>query len=366
MEIAISPSSRHSSVPEPSNIESAASAPQPMFDPTVQLKDIIKTLPPEVFVKDRFKAWSHVVLNGILVSLGWLGISVLPWYTLPLSWLFTGTCFFGLFVIAHDCGHRSFAQRKWVNNLVGHIALMPCIYPFHAWRIHHNQHHKYTNHLDLDNTWNPYRVEGFNQFNQFEKWVYRALRGPFWWVGSIFHWGLFHFRWDNLEGQQREQVRYSVVSVMLVMLTGFPLLIATAGWWGWFSLWFMPWLVFHFWLSTVTLTHHTQPQLHFEPQETWHEAKAQLVGTVDCKYPRWFEWICHDINVHVPHHLTTAIPWYNLRRANASLHEQWGSYMTCSELSWTLIKQIIETCHLYSPERGYQSFQEANQESPCS
>jgi len=32
---------------------------------------------------------------------------------------FTGTALTGFFVIAHDCGHRSFAKRRWVNDLVG-------------------------------------------------------------------------------------------------------------------------------------------------------------------------------------------------------------------------------------------------------
>jgi omega-6 fatty acid desaturase (delta-12 desaturase) len=33
------------------------------------------------------------------------------------------------------------------------------------------------------------------------------------------------------------------------------------------------------------------------------------------------EFLCHDISVHVPHHVNAKIPWYNLRAATDSLRE---------------------------------------------
>jgi len=66
--------------------------------------------------------------------------------------VFTGTALTGFFC-AHDCGHRSFAKQRWVNDLVGHLFMLPLIYPFHSWRILHNTH---TNKLDVDNAWQPF------------------------------------------------------------------------------------------------------------------------------------------------------------------------------------------------------------------
>ena len=107
----------------------------------IQLKDIIKTLPRECFQKNRRKAWFSVLLTVLAVSLGYIGIAIAPWFLLPLAWIFTGTALTGLFVIAHDCGHRSFAKRRWVNDWVGHILMLPLIYPFHSWRLLHDHHH---------------------------------------------------------------------------------------------------------------------------------------------------------------------------------------------------------------------------------
>ena len=36
------------------------------------------------------------------------------------------------------------------------------------------------------------------------------------------------------------------------------------------------------------------------------------------------DFLTHDISWHVPHHVSTKIPWYNLRAATNSLRENWG------------------------------------------
>lgn len=36
------------------------------------------------------------------------------------------------------------------------------------------------------------------------------------------------------------------------------------------------------------------------------------------------EILCHDINVHIPHHISSRIPSYNLREAHKVLQENWG------------------------------------------
>ena len=48
------------------------------------------------------------------------------------------------------------------------------------------------------------------------------------------------------------------------------------------------------------------------------------LSQVHCDYPALVEFLCHDINVHVPHHVSSKIPWYNLRAATDSLRSNWG------------------------------------------
>lgn len=328
------------------------------FPSELKLRHILKTLPRQVFLKNRQKAWSQVIINVLWVVLGYIGLAFAPWYFVPLLWIFTGTGLTGFFVIGHDCGHRSFAQRKWVNNLVGHLITLPIIYPFHSWRILHNHHHKHTNKLEIDNAWAPFTPAFYESLPRLLRWGYQALRGKFWWVGSIVHWANLHFNWHKFEGKEREQVRFSVLFVLIGGTIFLSVLITATGFLGFVKFWLMPWLVFHFWMSSFTLFHHTAKNIPFQPINQWHEAAAQLYGTIHCQYPSWVEFICHDINVHIPHHLSTAIPSYNLRQAYQSIKANWGDYCQESRFSWALIREVTEKCHLYSPHDYYQSFQE--------
>jgi omega-6 fatty acid desaturase (delta-12 desaturase) len=74
------------------------------------------------------------------------------------------------------------------------------------------------------------------------------------------------------------------------------------------------------------------------------------------------EFLCHDISVHVPHHVNSKIPWYNLRKANASLKENWGQYMTTTSFNWRMMKQIFTECHVYDPKKNYVPFDNAKEE----
>lgn len=324
----------------------------------LRLKDVIKTIPKACFQKDMRKAWLAVVVNVCMVALSMASIAFAPWFLLPIAWIFAGTALTGFFVIGHDCGHRSFAKRRWVNDLVGHLFMMPIIYPFHSWRIMHNKHHAHTNKMDVDNAWQPFRPERYAEMHPVFQTGYRLMRGMFWWLASTIHWAGIHFNLAYFEPKDRNKVKLSIFSVVAFAAIAFPLLFATVGVWGFIKFWFIPWLGFHFWMSTFTLVHHTAPQISFYEPEDWSEAYSQLTGTVHCEYPGWVEFLCHHINVHIPHHLSTAIPSYNLRMAHESLKQNWGPYLQECEFSWPLMRQIITRCHLYNPAGGYQSFRE--------
>ena len=80
----------------------------------------------------------------------------------------------------------------------------------------------------------------------------------------------------------------SLASVAAFAFVALPALVATTGWFGLVKFWLVPWLGYHFWMSTFTIVHHTAPHIPFKPHEEWNAAKAQLSGTVHCDYPRWY------------------------------------------------------------------------------
>ena len=337
-----------------------ANQPRKSLSPDTKLSDIVKTLPKEVFAKNPFKAWRSVAISVVAAVLGYLAIAFAPPYLLPLAWFFTGTVLTGFFVIGHDCAHRSFAKQIWLNDCVGHLAMLPLLYPFHGWRIQHDVHHLHTNKLDVDNAWHPWTQQKFESEHPATRRLYRALRGGFWWLASIAHWAIHHFNpaTDNVSDRERGKFTFSAVFAVVGGAILLSALVYFTGWWGLVKFWLMPWLGYHFWMSTFTIVHHTYPDIQFKFSEDWNAAEAQLAGTVHCNYPKWVELLCHDINVHIPHHVSTAIPSYNLRAAHASLKDRWSDSMIECDFNWDLMKQVVGKCHIFHPERAYQPFSE--------
>ncbi|WP_218081004.1 fatty acid desaturase [Anthocerotibacter panamensis] len=325
---------------------------------TATLQQILQTIPKHCFRKDALKAGLGLVGNVLFVALGYWALAVNPWLWLqPLLWIFTGTALTGFFVLAHDCAHRSFANSRLINDLVGHLLLLPLLYPFHSWRIKHDQHHRYTNNLAWDNAWTPMAQEQFPVLSGFLQGLYRMARTWGWWLASIGHWALLHFKPSLYkEGRDRRDMQFSVAVVLAFALVLFPALWLYGGLWAVVNLWLMPFFVYHFWMSTFTIVHHTLEEIPFYQEEDWNPAVGQLFSTVHCRYPAWVEFLCHDINVHIPHHVSTGIPYYNLRAAHAALKASWAEYMHETEFSWSLMQRIAARCHLHDEQGAYVTF----------
>ena len=356
------------------NLESFGKTTTNVEDSDIRISDIVKTLPSECFKKNETKAWLFACSNVLVIALGVYGIAVLPWYFLPITWLITGTGLAGFFTLAHDCGHYAFSQKRWVNEIVGHLLMLPLMYPFYTGCIEHNCHHTRTNKIGTpgwrqiheilngktDPNWQPLRVEVFNLLKPRTRLVYRSMRGYFWWTGTIINWwNQITLDSSKVSFKDQSKVKFSRSIVLIFGVTLFTALILTVGLWGLVKFWLVPWLIYHFWFSTFTLIHHTSSETEWKVDSQWNAARANLCGTIHCDYPWWVEFICHDINYHIPHHISTAIPFYNLRMAHRSLKENWSPYLRENKFSWSLIKQIINQCHLYDSVReSYISFKE--------
>ncbi|WRX32336.1 Fatty acid desaturase domain - like 7 [Theobroma cacao] len=335
---------------------------EPLLD-NVTLKDVLDTLPKKVFEIDDVKAWTSVLISVTSYALGIFMISKAPWYLLPLAWAWTGTAITGFFVIGHDCAHKSFSKNKLLEDVVGTLAFLPLIYPYEPWRFKHDRHHAKTNMLSEDTAWHPVWEEEFETSPFLRKAIIFGY-GPFRPWMSIAHWLIWHFDLNKFRPNEVKRVKTSLACVFAFMAIGWPLIIYKTGIIGWIKFWLMPWLGYHFWMSTFTMVHHTAPHIPFKSSDEWNAAQAQLNGTVHCDYPRWIEILCHDINVHIPHHVSSRIPSYNLRAAHKSIQENWGPYLNEATWNWRLMKTIMTVCHVYHKEQNYIAFDElAPQES---
>ena len=144
-----------------------------------------------------------------------------------------------LFVIGHDCGHRSFSKDKLVEDIVGTVMFAPLVYPFEPWRIKHNHHHAHTNKLVevrplsclptsgsfaaglpllqpsrvfvgvQDTAWHPVMPSDLDKWgDSFAGAVCKVFLGtPLKLWASVGHWALWHFDVNKFTENQRSRVR---------------------------------------------------------------------------------------------------------------------------------------------------------------
>lgn len=317
--------------------------------------DLMRAIPPACFERHLGRALLGIASSATVAILVYGALILNPfWWLLPPLWFVAGTTAWGFYVIGHDCGHGSFSSSRRLNYFVGHLMLTPFLYPFHSWRILHNRHHANTNSLENDIDWRPLPMGVYRKLPWLQRDVYRLIRTVFWWAGTLHQWGTRAFDLSQYPtDRDRRHVRFSILMVVLFASIFFPALVYTAGPWGLIKYWFVPWLVAHGWFATITLTHHTHPEVPYLDQRHWSFATANLTATIYCRYPRWTEFLGHDINVHIPHHIAPSIPFYNLRHAHACLRESWPHLVREIRFSWRHLFALLTTCQLYDDKTGF-------------
>jgi omega-6 fatty acid desaturase (delta-12 desaturase) len=321
----------------------------------ISTADLLAAIPADCFEPRVGRGLLAIGTSAVFAGLAYAALALNPyWWLLPPLWLAAGTTVWGFYVIGHECGHGSFSRSRRLNYFVGHLMLTPLLYPFHSWRLLHNHHHANTNNIENDMDWRPLPAALFRHLPWRPRNIYRLNRTTFWWAGSLYHLATRGFSVNSFPpGRSRSQVRFSILMVVLFAAAFFPALVYWTGFWGLVKYWLIPWLLVYAWFSTITLTHHTHPDIPYLNKARWSPVMASLTMTVYCRYPRWAEFLGHDITVHIPHHVAPTIPFYNLRRAHAALRERWPALVTEIPFSWRYLFHLLSTCHLNDLKTGF-------------
>lgn len=301
-------------------------------------------------------------LFGLTVSLSvYVGAVVAmavldQWYLVAPLAVVAGLGGWGLHCIAHECGHGSFSRHRRLNVVIGHLALVHLLYPFHTWRHAHNMHHAHTNSLELDTDWAPIPEDVYRRMTRWDRFVYASVRSWAVWGGTIHHWLQSGLRPSYFpKREMRRDARRSLVFIAVVgggYLTALGLL---TGWHGLLLYFVAPWFATHVWFSITTLMHHSAEDIPYLPANHWTRNASRLLVTTDFVYPRPLLFLTHNISLHTAHHVSPAVPYYHLEKAQAALAAAYPGMLRVERASVSGLWKILRHCRFYDPVSGLYS-----------
>jgi omega-6 fatty acid desaturase (delta-12 desaturase) len=236
------------------------------------------------------------------------------WLTLLLS-VPTAAFLVRLFLIQHDCGHRSFFRSARLNDILGHAIGVLTLTPHSYWRKAHNIHHATSGNLDKRGIGDVHvlTVREYLALPRWKRLAYRIYRHPiaFLGVGPVY---LFVVKYrlpvDLLRRDRRALASVMVTNVAICgLLSGIALWLGFAG-----ALMVQAPIVLLSSLAGVWLFYvqHQFPETYWRKTDDWNFHEAAVRGSSYYDLPQPLRWLTANIGLHHIHHLSSRIPNYRL------------------------------------------------------
>jgi omega-6 fatty acid desaturase (delta-12 desaturase) len=344
---------------------------------TAETKAVI---PDHCFERILWRSAMYAVMSLVLT----VGTGILAWQFLPLHWAWTpawvlyaiavGTFATGLWVVAHECGHRAFSKGTRLQDTVGFVLHSALLVPYFSWQRSHAIHHGKTNHLTEGETHVPKRF-GTRQGRRtlavrdrlgprthgvltilgrlIAGWplylLVGATGGPergltnHFWPSKPFSSALFPNRWAR-------KVRWSAAGVLVTLGLLAWWAIAAGSIWPVVALYVGPYLVCNMWLVAYTWLQHTDEDIPHYADDDWSFVRGAFCS-VDRPYGRLIDLLHHRIgSTHVAHHLDAKIPHYHAAAAttaiaNAFPHLYRYDPTPVPKALW----RVAKNCHVVAP-----------------
>ncbi|MBT3243477.1 MAG: fatty acid desaturase [Bacteroidetes bacterium] len=271
-------------------------------------------------------SWQSIwqLVNSIIPL---LAIWVLMYYSLSWSYWITlalavpaSGFMVRVFIIFHDCGHKSFFKKAKWNEWVGFITGLFTFTPYQKWSRSHNKHHETVGNLDKRGTGDilTLTLEEYKDSSKGRKLFYRLYRHPVIMLGIgapyIFILQNRFFAKQVKPGEKRNVVITNLA--LAAIITGLSLIIGFKS----FVLIQLPILYFSAIAGTwLFYVQHQYSDVHWYRTGNWNYLDVALKGSSFYKLPRILQWFTGNIGFHHIHHLGSKIPNYKLAKChNAS------------------------------------------------
>lgn len=259
----------------------------------------------------------------------YLSLDYSYWLTLLLGIL---NSFFlvRIFIIQHDCGHRTFLDNSKARTIIGYVCSLFSTIPYHYWAKSHHIHHSHNGQLELRDigdidtlTVNEYKA--LTPMKKFKYRIYRSIPVMFF-IGPVYY-VLIHNRLPKIKMDVFKNETWRLWLNNIVLAAIFVTLGYFLGW----GKFFLTHLTIVVLFSVIAIwffyVQHQHEEAYKQWRDKWDYLTAAVRGSTYYKVPRVFNWLTGNIGIHHIHHLNPAIPNYNLKKALAE--NQWiNQYVT--------------------------------------
>lgn len=261
------------------------------------------------------------IIDTFIPYLGLLAIMVYTvkggysyWITLLLC-IPSAALLVRIFIIFHDCCHKSFFASRWANTITGYITGIMTLTPYEDWWHEHARHHATFGDLDhrgMGDIW-TITTDEYIMSSPLKRISYWLYRNPFVMFGlgpSLLFFGSFRY---PHKGSGKRQF----VSVIITNLAIFGIIMiasAAIGLRTYFLVQLPPMIAagtVGIWLFYVQ---HQFEGVRWFRHENWEPVRAALEGSSYYKLPKILRWVTGNIGFHHVHHIHPLIPNYNLPR----------------------------------------------------
>ena len=372
--------------------------------PDYTIKDILSAIPKHCYERSLIKSLGYVARDiSAMIAIGYLGHWLIPMVqienhetlatTIRFSlWAFQsyaiGLFGFGLWILAHECGHGAFSDYQNVNDFIGWVLHSYLWVPYFSWKFSHSKHHKATGHLTRDTVFVPYTKEEYVEAHGVSKVSELVEETPIYTLSVLLAQqlaGLQFYLATNATGQPFPGKSWWSIShyapsspvfdphhYWFIILSDIGILCTITGvyqWYKHFGLfnmmvnWFVPWLWVNHWLAFVTFLQHTDSTMPHYSAKEWTFARG-AAATIDRDFGFIGQHIFHDIiETHVLHHYVSRIPFYNAREASAAIQKVMGKhYRYNGESMWIQLWKCLRMCQFVEDEKdqGVYMFRNSN------
>lgn len=317
----------------------------------VEAKAIISKYAHRSDLKGAIQCINTLVPYFVLFYLAMASLSISYWLTAAYI-LVLSLFIVRIFMLMHDCGHKSLFQSQWLNTVFGFFTGVFVAMPQYVWSQHHNFHHS------TNGNWEKYRgplnilsVDEYEKLSPSQKIAYRRSKnialaplGAFmyfifnprfnWLVGSI---KLFQFvisqKLSNLQKPLAEifaehPSKFWKTGTEYVHMTLNNIVLLSI--WYFASLYFGAAAFFTVFIISLCLAgavgiivftiQHNFEGSYASDNAHWDYYLGALKGSSFLTFPKIINWFGADIAYHHIHHLSAKIPNYNL----AACHREYA------------------------------------------